>query len=55
MWSGVDFSLVDENEVATKLPNFIINPKSMWKKVWDGAMLLLILFLSITVPYRIAF
>ena len=37
------------------MPKFIINPNSLLKTVWNIFILLLILFLAITTPYRIPF
>jgi Ion transport protein len=37
------------------MPPGIIHPQSFWKTVWNAQMLIIIIFLSISVPYRIAF
>jgi hypothetical protein len=37
------------------MPKLVINPVSVWKTVWNIAILLLILFMGVTVPYRIPF
>ncbi len=38
-----------------KVPPFIINPVSVKKTLWNTLMVLLIMLLAITVPFRIAF
>jgi hypothetical protein len=37
------------------MPKFVINPTALWKTIWNVLGLLLILFLALTVPYRIPF
>lgn len=37
------------------MPRCIIHPQAPWKTIWNIVMLFLIIFLSITVPYRIPF
>lgn len=51
----MNFSLLDDQILKKKMPKFIINPTAMWKTIWNVVGLLLILFLAITVPYRIPF
>ncbi len=54
--SKLNFSLLlDDQTVKKNTPPFIINPTAMWKTMWNVSMLLLIVFLSLTVPYRIPF
>lgn len=47
--------LVDDNLLNEQMPNGIIHPQSFWKTIWNITMLVFIIFLSISVPYRIAF
>jgi hypothetical protein len=37
------------------LPFAIIHPQALWKTIWNVALLLIIIALAVTVPYRIAF
>jgi hypothetical protein len=41
--------------IVEKMPRCIIHPQTHWKTVWNIVMLLLIIFIAITVPYRISF
>jgi hypothetical protein len=47
--------MIDEQLVNESLPTCVIHPQALWKTIWNVAMLILIVFLAITVPYRIAF
>ncbi len=47
--------LADENLLNEQMPKGIIHPQSFWKTIWNITMLVFIVFLSISVPYRIAF
>ena len=47
--------MIDEQLVNESLPTCVIHPQALWKTIWNVAMLLLIVFLAVTVPYRIAF
>ena len=38
-----------------ELPPLIVNPVSIKKTLWNTSLVFLIMFLAITVPYRIAF
>lgn len=44
-----------EGQVIHSMPFLLINPSAAWKSVWNGIILMLILFLAIVVPYRISF
>lgn len=37
------------------MPKLVINPIALWKTIWNMFILLLILFMGVTVPYRIPF
>ena len=41
--------------IVEKMPRLVIHPQAPWKTLWNIAMLLLIIFIAITVPYRIPF
>lgn len=51
----MNFSLLDDQVLKKKMPRFVINPTALWKTIWNVIGLFLILFLAITVPYRIPF
>jgi len=51
----MNFSIIDDQILKKPLPRLIINPMSIWKTTWNIFILLIILFLAITVPYRIPF
>jgi hypothetical protein len=53
----IEFSFADEDEIAltSKIPRMMINPGSVSKSYWNLAMLVLIIFIAIIVPYRIPF
>ncbi len=45
----------DDAEMAKNLPRCMIAPNSKFKTIWNLLMLFLIVFISLTVPYRIPF
>lgn len=47
--------LLDEQQTAEMMPFCIIHPFVIWKTIWNFAMMILIIFLAILVPYRIPF
>jgi hypothetical protein len=47
--------IIEEQMMTENLPFAIIHPQALWKTGWNIAMLLIIVFLAISVPYRIAF
>eukprot|EP00347_Sterkiella_histriomuscorum_P012789 403367218 len=51
----LSFSMIDDQIIRQKLPSFLINPTAIWKTLWNAIILMLILFLAVTVPYRISF
>ena len=51
----MNFSLLDDQILKKEMPKCIINPTALWKTIWNVIGLMLIMFLAITVPYRIPF
>lgn len=47
--------MIDEQLVNESLPTCVIHPQALWKTLWNVTMLIIIVFLAVTVPYRIAF
>ncbi len=47
--------MIDEQLVNESLPFCVIHPQALWKTIWNVSMLIIIIFLAVTVPYRIAF
>lgn len=37
------------------MPKMVINPSALWKTLWNLLILVLILFMGVSVPYRIPF
>ena len=50
-----DHEYILEDEWGLVPTNGVINPKSSWKETWDIGVLALILYSSVTVPFRICF
>jgi hypothetical protein len=46
---------MDDQLLDDRMPLCVINPQAPWKTTWNVSMLLIVIFISITVPYRIAF
>ena len=51
----IHLGLFEDQITSDQMPPGIIHPQSFWKTIWNAAMLIVIIFLSISVPYRIAF
>jgi hypothetical protein len=47
--------LFEDQITSDQMPPGIMHPQSIWNNIWNAQMLLIILVLSIAVPYRIAF
>jgi hypothetical protein len=47
--------MIDEQLINESLPYGIIHPQALWKTLWNITMLIIIVFLAISVPHRIAF
>ena len=48
-------NIVLDDDLVDNLPRCIIHPQSPYKTVWNIIVLFMIIFISITVPYRIPF
>lgn len=47
--------IFEDPNIVEKIPRCIIHPQAPWKTGWNVVMLFLIIFLAMTVPYRIPF
>ncbi len=47
--------MIDEQLVNESLPFCVIHPQALWKTIWNVSMLIIIIFLAVTVQYRIDF
>jgi hypothetical protein len=51
----IHLGLFEDQITSDQMPPGIIHPQSLWKTIWNAVMLVVIISLSISVPYRIAF
>ena len=51
----IHLGLFEDQITIDQMPPGIIHPQSISKTIWNAVMMIVIIFLSISVPYRIAF
>ena len=48
-------NLHDNNDEKTENEKFVIYPTDLYKKIWDGFIVVILFFIATTLPFRVAF